>query len=91
MVPVFIGSLLLDPIKRSQYTFVDYFKVAVVTAGVIMFNFGKTNDFIMAPPFMVPLAGKGGKAAKPDDPWGLTLIAISLTLDGVTVCANAEL
>ena len=29
MVPVFIGSLLLDPIKRSQYGIIDYLKVTI--------------------------------------------------------------
>jgi UDP-galactose transporter B1 len=67
MVPVFIFGILLAG-KGKEYKIVDYLKVAVVTAGVLVFNFGK----------------KAKKNGKPDSPWGLGLICLSLTLDGFT-------
>jgi hypothetical protein len=73
MVPVFIFGILLAG-KGKEYKIVDYLKVAVVTAGVLVFNFGK----------------KAKKNGKPDSPWGLGLICLSLTLDGFTVCVMVK-
>jgi hypothetical protein len=67
MVPVFIFGILLAG-KGKEYGIMDYLKVAVVTGGVLVFNFG----------------GKS-KTGGADSPWGLGLIALSLTLDGFTV------
>ena len=51
-------------------TFSASFQVAVVTAGVVVFNFGAPVK-----------AGKGGGS---DSSYGLALIAFSLFLDGLT-------
>lgn len=67
MVPVFIFSVLIGG-EAGKYTLVDYIKVAVVTAGVLIFNFGKK-------------AKSGGVE---NSSYGLALIALSLTLDGTT-------
>jgi hypothetical protein len=67
MVPVFLMDMLIG---GKKYEWSMYFQVAVVTAGVVVFNFGAPVK-----------AGKGGGA---DSSYGLGLIAFSLFLDGLT-------
>lgn len=67
MVPVFLMGILIG---GKKYDWTMYFQVAVVTAGVVVFNFGAPVK-----------AGKGGGA---DSSYGLGLICFSLVLDGLT-------
>jgi len=67
MVPVFLMGILIG---GKKYDWTMYFQVAVVTAGVVVFNFGAPVK-----------AGKGGGS---DSSYGLGLIAFSLFLDGLT-------
>jgi len=67
MVPVFLMGILIG---GKKYDWTMYFQVAVVTAGVVVFNFGAPVK-----------AGKGGGS---DSTYGLALIAFSLFLDGLT-------
>jgi len=67
MVPVFLMGILIG---GKKYDWTMYFQVAVVTAGVVVFNFGAPVK-----------AGKGGGS---DSSYGLALIAFSLFLDGLT-------
>eukprot|EP00321_Phaeocystis_globosa_P016435 CAMPEP_0118817308 /NCGR_PEP_ID=MMETSP1162-20130426/5338_1 /TAXON_ID=33656 /ORGANISM="Phaeocystis Sp, Strain CCMP2710" /LENGTH=343 /DNA_ID=CAMNT_0006747401 /DNA_START=3 /DNA_END=1034 /DNA_ORIENTATION=+ len=65
MVPVMAGGLLLG---GKSYTLFEYLQVALITGGVVVFNFGGKK--------------KGGDAA--DSAYGLVLIALSLIMDMVT-------
>lgn len=67
MVPVMVGGLLLG---GRTFKLLQYVQVLVITAGVVVFNFG-------AP-------GAGGKGGGGDSTYGLTLIFISLVMDAVT-------
>jgi len=67
MVPVFLMDMLIG---GKKYEWSMYFQVAVVTAGVVVFNFG------------APV--KPGKGGGSDSTYGLSLIAFSLFLDGLT-------
>ena len=64
MVPVMAGGLLLG---GKSYTLFEYLQVALITGGVVVFNFGGKK--------------KGGDAA--DSAYGLVLIALSLLMDMV--------
>ena len=64
MVPVMAGGLLLG---GKSYTLFEYLQVALITGGVVVFNFGGKK--------------KGGGAA--DSAYGLVLIALSLIMDMV--------
>ena len=64
MVPVMAGGLLLG---GKSYTVFEYLQVALITGGVVVFNFGGKK--------------KGGDAA--DSTYGLVLIALSLIMDMV--------
>ena len=64
MVPVMAGGLLLG---GKSYTLFEYLQVALITGGVVVFNFGGKK--------------KGGDAA--DSAYGLVLIALSLIMDMV--------
>lgn len=65
MVPVMAGGLLLG---GKSYTLFQYLQVALITGGVVVFNFGGKK--------------KGGGSA--DSPYGLALIAFSLLMDAFT-------
>mmetsp|Transcript_9464 Transcript_9464/g.18349 ORF Transcript_9464/g.18349 Transcript_9464/m.18349 type:complete len:329 (+) Transcript_9464:68-1054(+) len=69
MVPVMLFGILIAG-KAKDYSLIDYVQVAVVTLGVVVFNFG------------APV--KPGKGAGADSTYGLALIAGSLALDGAT-------
>ena len=64
MVPVMAGGLLLG---GKSYTLFEYLQVALITGGVVVFNFGGKK--------------KGGGAA--DSAYGLVLIGLSLIMDMV--------
>ena len=64
MVPVMAGGLLLG---GKSYTVFEYLQVALITGGVVVFNFGGKK--------------KGGGAA--DSAYGLVLIGLSLIMDMV--------
>ena len=65
MVPVMAGGIVLG---GKRFSLVEYVQVALITLGVVVFNFGGARK-------------KGG--AK-DSPYGLALIGVSLLLDAVT-------
>jgi len=69
MVPVMLFGILIGG-KWRDYGLMDYIQVAVVTAGVTVFNFGAPVK-----------PGKGGGSSSS---YGLGLIAASLALDGFT-------
>eukprot|EP00281_Chroomonas_sp_CCMP1168_P031423 CAMPEP_0206247124 /NCGR_PEP_ID=MMETSP0047_2-20121206/19639_1 /ASSEMBLY_ACC=CAM_ASM_000192 /TAXON_ID=195065 /ORGANISM="Chroomonas mesostigmatica_cf, Strain CCMP1168" /LENGTH=329 /DNA_ID=CAMNT_0053672621 /DNA_START=20 /DNA_END=1009 /DNA_ORIENTATION=+ len=69
MVPVMLFGILIGG-KWKDYGLSDYLQVAIVTAGVVVFNFG------------APV--KPGKGGGSDSAYGLALIAGSLALDGLT-------
>lgn len=65
MIPVMVGGLVLGGRKFSVS---QYIQVLVITAGVVVFNFGAPSK-----------KGKGN-----DSTYGLTLILVSLVMDAVT-------
>ncbi len=65
MVPVMAGGIVIG---RKTYSLLEYIQVAVITAGVCVFNLG----------------GKAKKGGKPDSPYGLGLIFASLLMDAFT-------
>jgi len=65
MVPVMAGGILIG---GKTYSIVEYLQVALITAGVCVFNFG----------------GKKKKGGQPDSPYGLALIGASLLMDAFT-------
>ena len=64
MVPVMIGGIAAG----RKFPASQYVQVAVITLGVVIFNFGK------------PAKGGGGE----DSSYGLTLIGLSLVMDFAT-------
>ena len=65
MVPVMAGGIVLG---GKRFSLVEYVQVALITLGVVVFNFG----------------GERKKGGAKDSPYGLALIGVSLLLDAVT-------
>ena len=74
MIPVMIGGV----VAGRKYPASQYAQVAVVTAGVVAFNLGKSRRVSLG------VSRSGAEQLERDSAYGLSLIAASLAMDLVT-------
>ena len=68
LIPAMLAGVLLE---RKSYSAREWAGALLITSGIIVFNYTRMQQ-----------QGDGSNSAKPDSPFGLVLLGISLTFDG---------
>ena len=71
LIPAMLAGVLLE---RKSYSAREWVGALLITSGIVIFNYTRLQQ--------QQSDGSSGSSAKPDSPFGLVLLGVSLTFDG---------